>query len=72
MTYTEFLKDCPFHQRLHALRTTEVGKWAADVIEASLQLRDSLDKYGSWDDGCFYYNKHAAPEMENFLDKTKY
>jgi hypothetical protein len=30
-----------------------------------------MAKYGEWDDGCFYYNKTAAPELTILIAKAK-
>lgn len=37
----------------------------AGRLKEALQLfLATMDKYGNWDEGCFYYSKTAAPELE--------
>ena len=26
-----------------------------------------MDRFGTWDDGCFYYNRTSAPELESVI-----
>ncbi len=33
-------------------------------IVAAKRLLAVLENNGQWDDGCFYYNQHSAPELE--------
>ncbi|MBB5675567.1 hypothetical protein [Xanthomonas arboricola] len=35
-----------------------------DVLREAAALADAVEKNGEWDDGCFYYNKHAASELQ--------
>ena len=32
------------------------------------RVYDTLISNGEWDDGCFYYKKTAAPELESFMN----
>ena len=34
------------------------------VRRALEMFLDNMDKFGEWDEGCFYYNRTAAPELE--------
>ncbi|PPU60822.1 hypothetical protein XcodCFBP4690_17225 [Xanthomonas codiaei] len=38
-----------------------------DVLREAAALADAVEKNGVWDDGCFYYNKHAASELQTPL-----
>lgn len=37
---------------------------APDYDAAARDILAALSQYGEWDDGCFYYNKHAASELQ--------
>ena len=34
------------------------------VANAAIRLLETLQLSGEWDDGCFYYNKISASELE--------
>lgn len=37
------------------------------LIEAAEAIYAIFEEYGEWDEGCFYYNRHAAPELQTPL-----
>jgi hypothetical protein len=38
---------------------------ALQCLATALQMfQDRMAIYGDWDDGCFYYNNHAANELQ--------
>jgi len=37
------------------------------VADAARSLTETINKNGDWDDGCFYYNGIAAPEIQHHL-----
>jgi hypothetical protein len=41
---------------------------AHDVIRMFL---DRMDRFGNWDEGCFYYNRYAASELQEPIDKGR-
>lgn len=42
-----------------------------DIRTALQLLVDRIEKNGEWDDGCFYYNKHSASELQEPLRLAK-
>lgn len=42
-----------------------------DVLREAAALADAVEKNGQWDDGCFYYNKHAASELQTPLTNLR-
>lgn len=34
------------------------------IEQAARELLAVLERFGDWDDGCFYYNGRSAPEFE--------
>lgn len=38
---------------------------APALLAALKELQGQLSRYGDWDDGCFYLNGRATPELEN-------
>lgn len=38
---------------------------APELLEAANLMRAALQKYGDWDDGCFYYNGKSASELQS-------
>ena len=48
----------------------EVSELAQSVIDLTLAVslfRERLETWGEWDEGCFYYNKVAASELQEAL-----
>lgn len=41
----------------------------AEKAHLANALALTIAKFGEWDDGCFYYNKIAAPELGYFLEQ---
>jgi hypothetical protein len=31
----------------------------------------AMTRNGEWDDGCFYYNKYAAPELGQLIEQAR-
>lgn len=45
---------------------------AAPVMYEALKLTiERLERFGEWDDGCFYYNCTSAPELQIVLTQGK-
>ena len=34
---------------------------------AARELLAVLERFGEWDEGCYYYNGHAAPELQTVM-----
>jgi hypothetical protein len=39
--------------------------------EALKLIVDALEQYGSWDEGCFYYNGKSASELQEPIAKAR-
>ncbi|MBO9766468.1 MULTISPECIES: hypothetical protein [Xanthomonas] len=42
-----------------------------DVLREAMSLADAVEKNGEWNDGCFYYNRHAASELQTPLTNLR-
>lgn len=63
--YTDSLEDrlTKSEADYHALLTEAVG--------FAVGFMDRMNKWGEWDDGVFYYNKHAATELHELIRQSK-
>lgn len=39
----------------------------AQALEIATEFTDKMSAHGEWDDGCFYYNKYASPELQGLI-----
>lgn len=42
----------------------------ANIIEATNALMVTLCINGDWEDGCYYYNCHSAPELQAAMENV--
>ena len=57
----------------YARRQWENAKLIAssrELKEIALEFLDRVNRFGNWDDGCFYYNKTSASELEGLIEKV--
>lgn len=43
----------------------------AEVVEGLKWFINSMERFGEWDDGCFYYNQRAAPELQSHIQEAQ-
>jgi len=41
-----------------------------NLIKALRLFLDRMDRYGQWDEGCFYYNGRACSELQEPIKKA--
>lgn len=41
------------------------------LVEALEGFISAMENYGDWDEGCFYYSKTAAPELEQPIQAAR-
>ena len=74
-------KEIKFHTgRVEALRRflsekiTECQKQAKEIARLrkfAATFLDRMNKFGQWEDGCFYYNRTCASELKEVIDMAK-
>ena len=68
----------PIGESQKRMQEASMHKWDADLLGKSLNLleivkefMDRMNKFGDWDDGCFYYNKTTASELQGPIEKAQ-
>ena len=68
----------PIGEREEKRQEAAAHKWDTVLLGQSLNLlevvqefMDRMRKYGNWDDGCFYYNKTSASELQGPIEKAQ-
>ena len=44
------------------------NEYRQDIFRALEFVIEQLDRFGEWDDGCYYYNKVSAPELQRPIE----
>ena len=59
------LKNYMPESKKRIISACEDGIYQAEehLLDAAEKTVEMLNKFGNWDDGCFYYNRTAAPEL---------
>ena len=68
----------PMGGRPERKREARTHKYDADLIgqsrallEVVSELMDRMNRFGDWDDGCFYYNRVSASELQGTIEKAQ-
>ena len=68
----------PIGERPEKRQEARRHKYDADLLGQSLALLevveefvDRMNRFGEWDDGCFYYNKTSASELQSPIEKAR-
>ena len=44
---------------------------ALDTLNALREFVETIESFGEWEDGCFYYHQHSATELELPLKQAR-
>jgi len=46
----------------------ELRELNAELLALAYRFMGHMDSFGDWEDGCFYYNGTAAPELQGPIE----
>jgi hypothetical protein len=70
---TPYALNAPAKQKAYAKKQWENAKLvqvAPTLKEIAEEFLDKMMRFGDWDDGCFYYNKVSASELQGLIEKA--
>ena len=55
------------HNKALAEKDQQYQQLMTQALEIATEFTDKMSAHGEWDDGCFYYNKYASPELQGLI-----